>query len=177
MQCRSQEWPRKTSTFTYLSEISLSLWFIHLGSFLLFTLASQGEGGNDRSVFKGTSLWNVAVFKNILRLHIQYIWILNYFWSGRKGSFIGISIWKGEQQRIFKIYVSNGHGYIYLSIIYHFICFFIHLSVSIIIQDACQCQLLGATSLFLDLPFSVSTTLETGRLCFLPVLSKVSNLS
>lgn len=82
-QGRSQEWPRKPFTSTNLSK-TLSLCFTHWGLFLIFTISDHGEGGNKKSVFMRTSLWNVTVFENHLRPQVKLIWILNYLLSGRK---------------------------------------------------------------------------------------------
>lgn len=78
-QGSSQEWPRKTSTSTHLSKIALYPCFVHLEPRLIFTISSPGGKGKKKSVFMGTSLWNVTVFENYLRLQVKSIWILIIF--------------------------------------------------------------------------------------------------
>lgn len=127
----SEEWLRKTFTSAHPFQTSLSLCFVHQGPFLVFTTSSQGEGGNKKSVFMGTSLWNVTAFKNYLRFQVKYIWILNYLWNGREKPLLEYLSRKANNNA-FKKYISNGQA----------------TSISpppppshTHSQDACQCQL------------------------------------
>lgn len=149
-QGRSQKWPRKPFTSTNLSK-TLSICFTHRGPFLIFTISDHGEGGNKKSVFMRTSLWNVTVFENYLRLQVKCIWILNYLLSGRKKTHYW-NIYLERKPMYFKIYISNWQT-ILISLTPSFSLFPCHNS------DACQYQLLDAFYLFLAPPFLFSPTL------------------
>lgn len=70
VQGSSQEWPRK-ATSTDLSKTTLYPCFVHLGPYLIFTMSSEEERRNEENIFIGTSLWNVTVLENYLRLRVK----------------------------------------------------------------------------------------------------------
>lgn len=150
------------------SKTALYPCIVHLGPCLIFTMSSQEERGNEKKIFMGTSLWNVTVSENYLRLHAKYIWILKDLWYGRKEPLLA--------------YLSTKTNNVFYAVRIKWTWLYIDRSIDLLSVISILIKMpvsVNTRELLLDLHFSVSIPLDytlflgCQRILFVPPVSTV----